>query len=130
MNIIGPDELVFGVDDVEACCQYMTDYGLIPLNVDASGGRFEGLDGTAVVIKHRDDASLPAPLPTGSMLRETVYGVADQETLDAIEAELSKDREVGKEASGKLTTVDDSGFALGFQVTCRKPFEGKNEQVN
>ncbi|MBR9794168.1 MAG: glyoxalase [Gammaproteobacteria bacterium] len=130
MNILGPDELVFGVDDVEACCQYLTDYGLLPVNKNANGGRFEGLDGTAIVIKHRDDDSLPAALPTGSMLRETVYGVADQKTLDAIEAELSKDRNVGKDASGKLATVDDSGFALGFQVSCRKPFEGKNEQVN
>ncbi len=130
MKILGPDELVFGVDDVDACCQYLTDYGLIPLNVSVTGGRFEGLDGTAVVIKHRDDTSLPAPLSTGSMLRETVYGVADQETLDAIETELRNDRQVGKDANGKLTVLDDSGFALGFQLTCRKPFEGKNEQVN
>ena len=34
MNIIGPDALVFGVDDVAACAQYLTDYGLKPVGVD------------------------------------------------------------------------------------------------
>ena len=90
MNIIGPDSLVFGVDDVAACSEYFTDYGLRP----AGNGVFEALDGTSVVIKPRDDASLPAPLETGSMLRKTVYGVADQSTLDAIADELGKDRDV------------------------------------
>ena len=46
MNIIGPDALVFGVDDVAACAQYLTDYGLRPVD----NGRFEALDGTAIVI--------------------------------------------------------------------------------
>ena len=70
MNIIGPDSLVFGVDDVDACTQYFTDYGLEPVG----DGRFEALDGTSVVIKPKDDESLPAALETGSMLRKTVAG--------------------------------------------------------
>ena len=40
MNIIGPDALVFGVDDLVACRQYLIDYGLH----DAGNGRFEALD--------------------------------------------------------------------------------------
>ena len=56
MNIIGPDALVFGVDDVDACTKYLTAYGLEPVG----DGRFEALDGTAIVIRHRGDASLPA----------------------------------------------------------------------
>ena len=46
MKIIGPDALIFGVDDVGACARYLTDYGLRPVDVDAAGGRFEALDGT------------------------------------------------------------------------------------
>ncbi len=84
MNIIGLDALVFGVDDVAGCVQYLTDYGLQPRDASASGGRFEGLDGTAVVIAHRDDASLPLAMGTASMLRKTIYGVADAATLNAI----------------------------------------------
>lgn len=120
MNIIGPEYLTFGVDDVGACVQYLTDYGLKPLDVDDKGGLLQALDGTGVVIRHRDDASLPAPMGTASMLRETVYGVADEMTLQAIEHELRKDREVFRTDDGVLHAVDDMGFAIGFRITQRR----------
>jgi catechol 2,3-dioxygenase-like lactoylglutathione lyase family enzyme len=126
MNIIGLDSLVFGVDDVDACSKYFTDYGLAP----AGDGRFEALDGTSVVIRARDDELLPVPLETGSMLRKTVYGVADEATLEAIAEELGKDREVKRLADGSLESVDDLGFVLGFQVTVRRPLSLPGEPVN
>jgi catechol 2,3-dioxygenase-like lactoylglutathione lyase family enzyme len=125
MNIIGPDALVFGVDDVAACSQYLTDYGLTPVGE----GRFEALDGTAIVVRPRDDASLPPAMATASMLRETVYGVADAATLDAIEPELRRDRTVSRQA-GVLRAFDDMGFALAFQVSVRRPIALPAETVN
>lgn len=125
MNIIGPDALVFGVDDLAACRQYLLDYGLR----DAGGDRYEALDGTAVVIRARDDASLPPGLGTASLLRETVYGVADAATLDAIEAELRRDREVTRR-DGVVRCADDMGFALAFQLTVRRPLDLPAETVN
>ncbi|WP_322094324.1 VOC family protein [Paraburkholderia bannensis] len=121
MNIIGPDALIFGVDDIADCAQYLTDYGLTPVDVNENGGRFEALDSTAIVLRRKDDAKLAAPLETGNMLRETVYGVADAATLDAIAQELRKDREVQRREDGSIASVDDMGFALAFQVTTRKP---------
>ncbi len=116
MNIIGPDTLVFGVENVADCEQYLTDYGL-----EAAGdGFFEALDGTSVLIRAKDDPSLPPALESGNMLRKTIYGVADQATLDAISAELSSDREVKVLSDGSLETLDDLGFYLGFQITVRK----------
>ena len=125
MNILGPDALVFGVDDLAACRQYLTDYGL----TDAGGDRFEALDGTAVVLRAKDDAALPPSMGTASMLRETVYGVADTQTLDAIEAELRRDREVSR-VDGVLRAHDDMGFALAFQVTVRRAIALSAETVN
>lgn len=116
MNIVGPDALIFGVDDTAACKQFLLDYGLD----DVGGGRFEALDGTGVIIADKGDVSLPPVLKSGSMLRKTVYGVADQSALDAIAAELAKDREVKTLDDGSLEAVDDTGFVLGFQVTVRK----------
>ncbi len=130
MNILGPDGLVFGVDDVEACTQYLTDYGLTPKDVSDRGGRFEGLDGTYIEIRARDDASLPAPLPTGSMLRQTVYGVSDETSLKEIADELKKDREVQTLSDGSIETTDASGFALKFQVSIRKEVDTKAQIVN
>ena len=126
MNIIGPDALLFGVDDIDACTQYLTDYGLKPVG----NGRFEALDGTAVIVAAKDDPSLPAPLETGSQLRKTIYGVADQATLDAIADELAKDRDVKRLPDGSLEATDDVGFVLGFQVTVRRPLSLPAEAVN
>ena len=130
MNILGLDALLFGVDDVADCSQYLSDYGLLPKDVSASGGRFEALDGTCIEIRHRDDNSLPAPLPTGATLRKTLYGVADQQTVEDIAEELSKDREVRRLQDGSIESVDDMGFVLGFQVSVRRPLTMPNEIIN
>ena len=130
MNIIGPDSLVFGVDDVAACITYLTDFGLAPLDVTPARGRFEALDGTSVEIRHKDDPGLPPPMGTASMLRKTVYGVADLRTLDAIAAELGKDRQVRRLADGSLEVLDNMGFVLGFQVTIRRAFRRPAETIN
>ncbi len=126
MNITGLDALVFGVDDLAACSRFLLDYGL----TDAGDGRFEALDGTAVQIRARDDASLPPPLPTRTQLRQTVYRVADAATLDAIAAELGRDRPVRRLADGAVEAADDLGFALRFQRDTRQPVALGAEVVN
>ncbi|MDT8398588.1 MAG: VOC family protein [Pseudomonadales bacterium] len=126
MNIIGPDVLVFGVEDVKNCGQYLVDYGL-----EAAGdGRFEALDGTAIIVRGKNDKSLPNPLDSGNMLRKTIYGVADQATLDAIANELEKDRKVKVLDDGSIEAVDDLGFTLGFQISIRKALDLPGETVN
>ncbi|MBV8623662.1 MAG: VOC family protein [Herbaspirillum sp.] len=125
MNIIGPDALVFGVDDLPACRQYLVDYGL----KDAGEDRFEALDGTAIVLRAKNDPALPPAMGTASLLRETVYGVGDAAALDAIETELRRDREVSRR-DGVVRSVDDMGFALAFQVSVRRLITLSAERVN
>jgi catechol 2,3-dioxygenase-like lactoylglutathione lyase family enzyme len=125
MNIIGPDELIFKVADVAACNQYFIDYGLKPVDAGPEGGRFEALDGTAVVIR-RD----PAPGSKPAFLEETVYGVGDDATLNAIEAELRKDREVRRGDDGSVASVDNAGFAVRFRRTLRRPFSAPPDLTN
>ena len=127
MNIIGLQYLVFGVDDVDACRQYMLDYGLSAVG---DGSRLEALDGTAVIILDKDDPTLPAPMGTASTLRETVYAVTDEQALLAIEQELRKDRDVSRGADGVLRCIDDMGFALGFQIAKRRPLGLAAETIN
>ncbi|MBB3211693.1 catechol 2,3-dioxygenase-like lactoylglutathione lyase family enzyme [Herbaspirillum sp. Sphag1AN] len=126
MNIIGPDALVFGVDDLAASIQYLIDYGL----QQVSPQRFEALDGTAVILARHDDLTLPPAMPTASKLRKTVYGVADQASLDAIAAEIGRDRAVRRLADGAIEAEDNAGFMLGFQITCRRPLALAAESVN
>ena len=131
MNITGLESLVFGVDDLAACRQYLLDYGLDEVDFDpAVGGTWAALDGTSIVARHGSDPTLP-PLPPGAhspCLRETVYGVADAATLDAIEAELRRDRAVTRR-DGVLHAVDDMGFGLAFQLSVRRPLDLPVETV-
>lgn len=127
MNIIGPDELEFGVPDVAAAEQFLVDYGLLP----RGRGRYEALDGTAVVVKAADDPTLPPKtLDTANMLRKTVYGVTDAHTLRAIAEELGRDRRVKQLPDGSLECTDDVGFVLGFKVSRRQPVNLPAERVN
>ena len=126
MRIIGPDELVFGVDNLEACRTYLLDYGLD----EAGENFFEALDGTGFTLRAKDDPSLPAPLPTATMLRQTVWGVEDEAALDEIEAELSKDREVTRHADGRISCKDDMNFEIAFQVTRRRQLSLPAELIN
>ena len=89
MKILGLDALVFGVDDLQACADCLRDYGLKPVHLDAEGGRFEALDGTAIIIRQPDDSSLPPAMGPAPSLRETVYGVESTADLAAIEDDAS-----------------------------------------
>ncbi|WP_378942995.1 VOC family protein [Paracoccus sp. R86501] len=130
MKIIGPDLLVFGVDDLEGSKTYLEDFGLTGHQIDATGWMYEALDGTGVLIRHRDDPKLPPALETKNMLRQQVFGVVDAETLDQVEAELGKDRRVTRLANGSLETVDDLGFQIAFQVTIRRELSMPAEKIN
>jgi len=127
VRIVGPDELIFGVDNIEASKAFLRDYGLVETDED---GRFAALDGTALTVRAKDDDSLPAPLGTATMLRQTVWGVEDQASLDAIEAELSKDRDVSRDAAGRVLCKDDVNFEIAFQVTMRKELSLPAEMIN
>ena len=126
MRIIGPDELIFGVDNIQECRTFLADYGL----TENGANCFEALDGTAIVLRATDDPTLPAPLPTATRLRETVWGVEDQATLDAVKTELSRDRDVIVNASGRICTVDDAGFRIAFQITRRVKLDLPPERIN
>tara|TARA_R110000751_G_scaffold234229_3_gene335605 strand:+ start:229377 stop:230306 length:930 start_codon:yes stop_codon:yes gene_type:complete len=126
MRIIGPDELVFGVDNVEASEAFLTDYGLTP----AGNGRFNALDNTAISVRPKDDPSLPAPMRTATMLRQTIWGVENQPSLDDIEAELSKDRKVAKADDGTISCQDDAGFEIAFRITQRIKLNLPGERIN
>jgi catechol 2,3-dioxygenase-like lactoylglutathione lyase family enzyme len=130
MNIIGPDELVFGVDDLETCVRYMRDYGLTPTEAPNGGARLEALDGTAVVLKAASDGSLPPPTGGKSQLRETVYGVGDDASLAAIASELGKDREASRDPDGSIACFDDMGFALRFRRTRRRAYTAPPDLTN
>lgn len=130
MKILGPDYLIFGTDDIDACAKCVEDYGLIKVERSNTGAIYEAKDGTGVIIRKSGDTSLAAPVASDPNIRETLYGVADKATLEAIGAELSKDREVKEIRPGVLRSVDDDGYPIGFQVTTRRKLNEPHYGVN
>jgi catechol 2,3-dioxygenase-like lactoylglutathione lyase family enzyme len=120
MNILGPEFLIFGVDDVDGCVKCGTDYGLKCVDRSASGAVLEALDGTGVMVHKASDAGLAPATAATPNLRETRYGVADKATLDAIGKSLSTDRDVTPLPGGVLRSTDADGYPISFQVTTRR----------
>ena len=85
MKILGPDFLVFGVEDLDACVKCVEDYGLTQVESGPSGATFEAMDGTGMIIRKSGDGSLAPAVSASPNIRETLYGVADKATLDEAE---------------------------------------------
>lgn len=130
MNIIGPDALVFAVEDMEAAARYMSDFGLKAAGRTRHGELFETLDGTGVIICEASDPSLPPALSPTNKLRKIVYGVADEQSLAQIADELGRDREVTRHVDGSLEALDDMGIPLCFQLSARREIDLPAEKIN
>ena len=130
MNIIGLETLVFSVDDLDACHDFLLDYGLTCINPGDSTRRYEALDGTGVVIFEGQSDQYPAAALPSPCLVETVYAVAQAEDLDAIRIELEKDRQVTIGEDGSLHSIDDEEFNIAFKVTERRPINAPDDLTN
>jgi catechol 2,3-dioxygenase-like lactoylglutathione lyase family enzyme len=130
MDIVGVDQAVFGVEDLEAARRFCRDYGFKEVEHGTAGATFEAQDGTGVLLRHATDASLPAANVSGSTGRETIWGVRNKDALEKIGAELSSDRQVRRDSAGVLHTTDDEGLAIAFQVTKRHAYDAKPAPFN
>ncbi|MDE2619918.1 MAG: hypothetical protein KGL54_07115, partial [Sphingomonadales bacterium] len=129
MKIIGPDRLVFAGAGNPEVAKFLGDYGLT--RAETTGvERYEAADGTSIDLVAEDDPAYPDTLGTGNRLRRIVYGVADAASLDAIAAELGKDQPIVRRADGSFDAVDPLGFALAFQLTCRRAIAMPAESLN
>lgn len=116
MPVMRVESIVYGVDDVAAATTYFEEWGLTLREKNASGAEFALPTGQSVQIRGTGDSALPKAVEGGPTVRETIWGVDSKAELDKIGAELSKDREVTRDAQGGLHTHDDIGLQIGFRV--------------
>ena len=119
MTIERIESLLYGAEDVAASTRFFEDWGLEKVESGAAGAIFRTPENQTVHIRAADDPALPASPEGGSTLRETVWGVADSDGLDAIGAELARDREVASDGGGTLHTTDETGFGIAFRLADR-----------
>lgn len=123
MNIIGLEEIYYGVEDLDASIRFHDDWGMQRVDAGRNGADYRLPNDATVHIRRADDGGLPLPkvnwLPhlSRSTVREVIWGVDTSKTLEAIGAELTKDRKVLADEAGVLHAQDDVGFHIGFAVS-------------
>ncbi len=130
MNIIGVDSVTLALYEVDEGQQYLRNFGLRETATTEHGSDFAAQDGTGLKVRHWDDPSLPAAVTAPPNMRETVWGVQDEATLDLIAAELAKDRSVVRGDDKVVRSHDDDGYAIAFQITVRQPLAPQPSLVN
>src|ERR1700733_13052318 len=100
MNVLGVERIYYGVADVDWAARFHDHWGLTKQEAAQSGAEYAVADGTTIHIRRAEDGSLP-PAKIGwtddldkSTAREIIWGVDNKATLDAIGAEIAKDRDV------------------------------------
>jgi catechol 2,3-dioxygenase-like lactoylglutathione lyase family enzyme len=106
MSIVGIDAITYGVEDVELCRRFFTDWGLKEIRP----GQFETLNGCEVRVVKNDDPSLPPAMEAGSTLREVVWGTDGTKTLERC--------------------TDPNGLALSFRKSKKRNVEAKGVPAN
>lgn len=130
MKILGVDQVVLGVDEMDKAQQFLRDFGLTEIDRAQNGATFEALDGTNLVLRKAQDRALPMAAGPAVNAREIVWGVSDAAELNRVATELSKDRQVRMGTDGVLRTADPSGYALAFQVSRRHTFSAPPVLIN
>lgn len=127
MTITRVEKLIYGVEDMEAGTRYYRDWGLEPLENSSQRAVFNTRVHQTIELRPADDPLLPpTPDPAKSTLRAAIWGVADADSLTAIVADVSRDRDV-REDEGVFWFSDESGNALGLTVA--QPAEAEVDVV-
>jgi catechol 2,3-dioxygenase-like lactoylglutathione lyase family enzyme len=119
------EAVTYGVEDVAAGARYFEDLGLEVVERGARGAVLRTLENQTVRLREMGDTALPLASVPGPTLRETTWGVDTKAELDAIGSEMAKDRQVRVDPSGALHTVDETGFAIAFEVSAPTPIRSE-----
>lgn len=118
----GVECVKFAVQDVAQACRFASDWGLTYVaSADPEMKVFRAVDGSEVQVFAADPSRTErTPIGGGSGLCQLVFGVEDQQSLDALVDELSRDRRAEFDAEGVLHSVDDLGINLAFRIAQRR----------
>ncbi len=120
MTLMGIESLVYGVDDLDASMRFYDDFGLQSASRDDAGVTYRLAEGSAFTVRRSSDPGLPPPFLNGPGPREVIWGVDTLSALDAVEAELGRDRDVRRDPDGTLHARDEAGINIGFRLFERR----------
>ncbi|MCX4163620.1 MULTISPECIES: VOC family protein [Paraburkholderia] len=130
MTILGIKALVYGVEDVERCTNFFIDFGLPLIQSDAKESILELAEGSRVIVRSIADARLPSGSLVGTGVREVVWGVDTQASLETLVRDLERDRKVVRAADGGAHFLSDCGLPLALEVFSKRPIINAPDPVN
>lgn len=130
MAILGVESVVFGVDDLDTCARFWSDFGLKRLPSDGQGATFEVESGSRVSVLPDDDPRLPPRSFSGNGVRLTMWGVDTQANLDLIAAGLEERVPVTRDAAGAVFFRAPDGQHLGLRVWNKRAVVSRPDPVN
>ena len=130
MAIIGIETVNYGVNDVDECTRYFTDFGLPLLERGAGTAHFRLDEGSNVRLHRIGDPALPNTAMHGIGVVETIWGVDRADSLERLITDLRKDREVVVDADGTAHAHDDDGLAFGLRLYRKSPVRSAPDPVN
>ena len=130
MPIVGVETALYGVEDLAASTKFFEDFGLPLLDRSETESHFKLAEGSNVILRHINDASIPESKYVGTGVKETIWGVDTEDSLDRLVNDLSRDREVIRDGDGVAHFLSDCGMALALKVFNRKKVVYAPDPIN
>jgi catechol 2,3-dioxygenase-like lactoylglutathione lyase family enzyme len=128
--IIGIESVLYGVKDVEESTRFFIDFGLPLLEKSDTFAHFRLDEGSNVIVRHIDDPQIPSSKQVGYGVREVIWGVDREDSLERLVADLGSDREIRRDADGTAHCITDDGMAIGFRVYRKRPVFSAPDPLN
>lgn len=129
MAILGIDEITYGAEDLAACGRFFDDWGLKRIEDTADRLVFECQNACRVTVADPRRVALPAAFEEGPTLREVVWGVEDQATLDGLRAKIALLPGFVDQGT-RIGCTDPNGMAVRFQVSVKHAVQVKGNRSN
>jgi len=130
MAIVGIDTALFGVRDMAQTARFFEDMGLPVFRRSADEVHFRLEEGSNLIVRHADHPSVPRSVLCPGGMQEIILGVDTQQSLDALVADLGRDRDVKPGADGAHRFLSDCGIPLGLRVFNRRKVQFAPDPVN
>lgn len=130
MPITGIAEVTYAVEDLDVCKTFFKDWGL-KIRVDSPDHAiFEVECGQRLNLYRLGDSRVPASELQGQGIHECVWAVDEQEDLEQLVADLSRDHSIRIDERGVAHFVTAFGQAIGLRVFKRHPIVGVPSPTN
>ena len=129
-GINGIECVIYGVEDVDQCVRYFTDFGLPLEERNEAEATFELEEGSTVIIRPLADAIVEGQSLVGYGVQKVYWGVPDQKSFDRAVARLQAKTTVTIDDDGTAHFLDCDGIAMGLRIYHKRLVWGAPDPVN